>query len=83
MLSLLYSILLAAGLSVRSIFRSGVDRRGRENTQVEAYIQKLVWADGSGSDLFAILRAYRVGLFEFPILNFFFCKRPRKFQFLP
>ncbi|XP_011209559.2 probable ATP-dependent RNA helicase spindle-E [Bactrocera dorsalis] len=54
------AIIIAAGLSVRSIFRSGVDRRGRENTQVEAYIQKLVWADGSGSDLFAILRAYRL-----------------------
>lgn len=54
--------MLAAGLSVRSIFQSGVDRRG--NSQVEAYIQKLVWADGSGSDLFAILRAYRVSLYS-------------------
>ncbi|XP_054743401.1 probable ATP-dependent RNA helicase spindle-E [Anastrepha obliqua] len=52
------TIIIAAGLSVRSIFKSSVDRRGQG--EADAYIQKLVWADGSGSDLFAILSAYRV-----------------------
>uniref|UniRef100_A0A1A9W595 Probable ATP-dependent RNA helicase spindle-E n=1 Tax=Glossina brevipalpis TaxID=37001 RepID=A0A1A9W595_9MUSC len=49
------SIIIAAGLSVRSIFST--QHYNREN-QISAFIQKLKWADGSGSDLIAILCAY-------------------------
>lgn len=46
-------IIIAAGLTVKSIFSSPF------NDQFEAYSAKLRWADGSGSDLFAILYAYK------------------------
>lgn len=49
---------IAAGLSVRSIFQYQNYNRGGE---IDGYVQKLLWADGSGSDLIAILRAYKVG----------------------
>ena len=45
---------LAAGLNVKSIFDTPFQN------QLLAYSQKLTWSDGSGSDLFAILKAYRV-----------------------
>lgn len=47
----------AAGLSVRSIFRLQNSKRCKE---VDSFISKLYWANGSGSDLIAILNAYRV-----------------------
>ncbi|XP_061390701.1 probable ATP-dependent RNA helicase spindle-E [Musca vetustissima] len=50
------SIIMAAGLSVRSIFKSG---QYRHIGELKAYIQKLKWADGSGSDLIAIVYAYK------------------------
>ncbi|KAM7364026.1 putative ATP-dependent RNA helicase spindle-E isoform 2-T2 [Cochliomyia hominivorax] len=50
------SIIIAAGLSVRSIFKFQSFKR---NGEINAYIKKLSWADGSGSDLMAILNAYR------------------------
>lgn len=55
--SFLCSSFLAAGLSVRSIFKLG---QYRQIGEIKAYIQKLKWTDGSGSDLVAILNAYRV-----------------------
>ncbi|KNC34771.1 hypothetical protein FF38_01968 [Lucilia cuprina] len=45
-----------AGLSVRSIFKFQNYKRCGE---INAYIKKLSWANGSGSDLIAILNAYR------------------------
>ncbi|XP_067635728.1 probable ATP-dependent RNA helicase spindle-E [Eurosta solidaginis] len=51
------AIIMAAGLSVRSIFKSSVDRSAGKS-EADAYIEKLTWADGSGSDLFAIFKAY-------------------------
>ncbi|KAM7362904.1 tudor domain containing 9 protein spindle E [Cochliomyia hominivorax] len=51
------AIIIAAGLSVRSIFRYG---GSTPESDCDAYIQKLLWADGSGSDLFAILKSYKV-----------------------
>uniref|UniRef100_A0A1A9WJJ3 Probable ATP-dependent RNA helicase spindle-E n=1 Tax=Glossina brevipalpis TaxID=37001 RepID=A0A1A9WJJ3_9MUSC len=51
------AIVMAAGLSVRSICK--LQTISQQN-DLGAYVQKLVWADGSGSDLFAILRAYRI-----------------------
>uniref|UniRef100_A0A1B0AZQ3 Probable ATP-dependent RNA helicase spindle-E n=1 Tax=Glossina palpalis gambiensis TaxID=67801 RepID=A0A1B0AZQ3_9MUSC len=50
------AIIMAAGLSVRSVF---VLESMSQQNNIDAYIQKLVWANGSGSDLFAILRAYK------------------------
>ncbi|KAL9890727.1 putative ATP-dependent RNA helicase spindle-E [Glossina fuscipes fuscipes] len=50
------AIIMAAGLSVRSVF---VLESVLQQNNIDAYIQKLVWANGSGSDLFAILRAYK------------------------
>uniref|UniRef100_A0A1I8QEN2 Probable ATP-dependent RNA helicase spindle-E n=1 Tax=Stomoxys calcitrans TaxID=35570 RepID=A0A1I8QEN2_STOCA len=50
------TIIIAAGLSVRSIFRPG---NFKQLGELKAYIQKLKWVDGSGSDLFGILRAYK------------------------
>lgn len=47
----------AAGLSVRSIFNF---QNYKHFGEINAYIKKLSWADGSGSDLIAILKAYRV-----------------------
>lgn len=44
----------AAGLTTKSIFVQGI------KNVVTYYSKKLVWSDGSGSDLFAILKAYRV-----------------------
>ncbi|KAI8129774.1 putative ATP-dependent RNA helicase spindle-E [Lucilia cuprina] len=51
------AIIIAAGLSVRSIFRY---HGSTPQSDCDAYIQKLLWADGSGSDLFAILKSYKV-----------------------
>ncbi|KAI9579934.1 hypothetical protein GQX74_000722 [Glossina fuscipes] len=51
------AIVMAAGLSVRSVCK--LQSTSQQN-DLEAYVQKLVWADSSGSDLFAILRAYRI-----------------------
>ncbi len=45
---------LAAGLTTKSIFVQGM------KNPVTYYSKKLVWSDGSGSDLFAILKAYKV-----------------------
>lgn len=55
----------AAGLSVRSIFKFQSYKRSGE---MNAYIKKLSWADGSGSDLIAILNAYRVSRNEYCLL---------------
>uniref|UniRef100_A0A1I8NW04 Probable ATP-dependent RNA helicase spindle-E n=1 Tax=Stomoxys calcitrans TaxID=35570 RepID=A0A1I8NW04_STOCA len=53
------AVIMAAGLSVRSIFKF----QGKSpQHDCEAYVKKLVWADGSGSDLFAILKAYKTWL---------------------
>uniref|UniRef100_A0A1A9UDK7 Probable ATP-dependent RNA helicase spindle-E n=1 Tax=Glossina austeni TaxID=7395 RepID=A0A1A9UDK7_GLOAU len=49
------SIIIAAGLSVRSIFKT---QHYKRQNQMSAFVQKLKWADGSGSDLIAILNAY-------------------------
>lgn len=46
----------AAGLNVKSIFEYP------HTNGLNAYAQKLTWSDGSGSDLFAILKAYRVDI---------------------
>ncbi|KAG4078989.1 hypothetical protein HA402_001644 [Bradysia odoriphaga] len=46
-------IIIAAGLTTKSIFVQGM------KNVVTYYSKKLVWSDGSGSDLFAILKAYR------------------------
>ena len=51
---------------MRSIFKFHFNNALSE---MNAYIQKLVWADGSGSDLFAILSAYRVSMAENAIIN--------------
>lgn len=47
-------IITAAGLNVKSIFNYPYSKA------LMAYTKKLRWSDGSGSDLFAILKAYRV-----------------------
>ncbi|XP_075145158.1 putative ATP-dependent RNA helicase spindle-E [Haematobia irritans] len=54
--SLEETIIIAAGLSVRSIFRPGSYKQVGE---LKSYIQKLKWVDGSASDLIGILNAYR------------------------
>lgn len=46
----------AAGLNVKSIFNTPFSKA------LQAYTKKLRWSDGSGSDLFAILKAYRVSV---------------------
>lgn len=58
---------LAAGLSVRSIFKT---QHYKRQNQISAFVQKLKWADGSGSDLIAILNAYKVSLFIHEFLLF-------------
>ena len=47
------TIVIASGLSGKSIFAAPFDKR------VEAYKGKLFWADGSFSDCLAILRAFQ------------------------
>uniref|UniRef100_A0A1A9X2C1 Probable ATP-dependent RNA helicase spindle-E n=1 Tax=Glossina brevipalpis TaxID=37001 RepID=A0A1A9X2C1_9MUSC len=54
------AIIMAAGLSVRSVFMLQITS---QKNNIDAYIQKLAWADGSGSDLFAILKAYKTWTF--------------------
>lgn len=49
----LVSNITGAGLNVRGIFT------GAFNGDLNAYSRKLEWSNGSGSDLFAILNAYR------------------------
>ncbi|XP_075146643.1 tudor domain containing 9 protein spindle E [Haematobia irritans] len=51
------AVIIAAGLSVRSIFKF---QGNNPHSDCEAYLKKLVWADGSGSDLFAMLNAYKI-----------------------
>lgn len=51
-------IIIAAGLNVKSIFNNPFSKG------LQAYTKKLRWSDGSGSDLFAILKAYRVSFVE-------------------
>lgn len=46
-------IIIAAGLNVKSIFQMPF------NKSLQSYAKKLRWSDASGSDLFAILKAYR------------------------
>lgn len=48
------AITIATGLSVRNIFSTPF------NSPMQAYSQKLRWANGSGSDLISILNVYRV-----------------------
>uniref|UniRef100_A0A1A9UIK5 Probable ATP-dependent RNA helicase spindle-E n=1 Tax=Glossina austeni TaxID=7395 RepID=A0A1A9UIK5_GLOAU len=50
------AIIMAAGLSVRSVF---ILENISQRNNIDAYIEKMIWANGSGSDLFAILRAYK------------------------
>ncbi|XP_037027912.1 probable ATP-dependent RNA helicase spindle-E [Bradysia coprophila] len=45
-------IIIGAGLTTKSIFQQGT------KNVVRFYSKKMVWSDGSGSDLFAILKAY-------------------------
>ncbi|KAL5273653.1 TDRD9 family protein [Megaselia abdita] len=47
-------LIIAAGLNVKSIFTSPYTEA------FPAWVQRLTWADGSASDLFAILKAYNV-----------------------
>lgn len=47
-------IIIAAGLSVQSVFSSPF------NLALKAYSNKLSWSDGSGSDLIAVHKAYTV-----------------------
>lgn len=58
-------IIIGAGLNVKSIFNSPFSKA------LQAYSKKMRWSDGSGSDLFAILKAYRVSLGMY--LNNFDC----------
>ncbi|XP_055384477.1 probable ATP-dependent RNA helicase spindle-E [Condylostylus longicornis] len=53
------TIIIAAGLNVKSIFDFPYQ------AQLSAYSSKLTWSDGSGSDLFAIISAYRVWLSKY------------------
>lgn len=45
-------IIIAAGLSMRSIFTHSLSHR------IHTYVQRLDWANGSGSDCIAVLNAY-------------------------
>lgn len=47
------AIQVAAGLNIKSIFKQEYNRK------LQAYSQKLSWADGSGSDAIGILNAYK------------------------
>ncbi|XP_005191065.1 probable ATP-dependent RNA helicase spindle-E [Musca domestica] len=51
------AVIMAAGLSVRSVFQF---QAKTPHSDCEAYIKKLSFADGSGSDLFAMLKAYKL-----------------------
>ncbi|XP_037954577.1 probable ATP-dependent RNA helicase spindle-E [Teleopsis dalmanni] len=53
------TIIMAAALSVRSIFKYPIRQKEKE---AESHIRKLLWADGTGSDLIAICRAYKCWL---------------------
>lgn len=53
-LNVCYSSFPAAGLNVKSIFTTPYTET------FPAWVQRLTWADGSESDLFAILKAYNV-----------------------
>ncbi|XP_055295310.1 probable ATP-dependent RNA helicase spindle-E [Sitodiplosis mosellana] len=46
-------IIMAAGLTTKSIFKIGFDH------DLSEYTRRLEWSNGSGSDLFAILNAYK------------------------
>lgn len=48
-------IIMAAGLTVQKVFALNFQE------PMKTYTQKMTFADGSGSDLFAILHAYQVG----------------------
>lgn len=52
-------IIMAAGLTIRKVFRTDLTK------VLISYNQKLTFADGSGSDLFAILNAYTVSYLLF------------------
>lgn len=49
-----FSLFLAAGLTSKSVFRISFEKTLRE------YSRRLEWSNGSGSDLFAILNAYKI-----------------------
>lgn len=49
-----FFVQLAAGLTSKSIFRINFEKSLRE------YSRRLEWSNGSGSDLFAILNAYKI-----------------------
>lgn len=51
--------IVAAGLTAKSIFKICFEKDLRE------YTRRLEWSNGSGSDLFAILNAYRIWTFKY------------------
>lgn len=51
------AIAIAAGLTIKNIFRNSFQEK------LEDYTRKLMWANGSGSDLIAILNAYYKWMF--------------------
>lgn len=57
-------IQIAAGLSTKSIFKISFDRDLKE------YTRRLEWSNGSGSDLFAILNAYRIWTLKYNTQEF-------------
>lgn len=50
----IFILIAGAGLTTKSIFYQG------QKNPVTYYSKKVVWSDGSGSDLFAVLKAYKV-----------------------
>lgn len=52
------TIIIGAALNVRGIFRKDY------NGDLDDYKRKLIWADGSGSDLIAMLNAYKLWQFQ-------------------
>lgn len=56
-------IIIAAGLSVQGVFATPF------NNKLKSYANKLAWADGSGSDLIAVHKAYTVC--ALPIIIFY------------
>lgn len=62
----------AAGLTSKSIFKVSFEQSIRE------YSRRLEWSNGSGSDLFAVLNAYRIWTMKFNVGEF--GKKPEQRQ---
>lgn len=65
-------ILPAAGLTAKSIFKVAFEKNLNE------YSRRLEWSNGSGSDLFAILNAYRVWSLKYNQKEFGYSKEQLK-----